>query len=356
MQSWLDLNHSNGLFILFVLIVLLSANLIEQHDRFVLAKSGIYTLDAYNKKICGRTLVEITESEFSRKIRPPETRRSFERSLSPSSYYNYYNSDIIHYKRRISAGYYALPGEFPWFAQVIHPVSSCGGIIIDSYYVLTAAHCCIQETEQSERSKPRYIKIYAGLTEIKQRKKAQKVLAESVCFSKSYNTSEIDDNRESSNLDVALIKLAEPLEYNNYVQPACLPPFEGGPIQDRYDCITAGFGDINKFRSADFLRALPVTKCERREDANYYSDESCYKTANPNWYPGDTCVGDSGGGLYCLKKEGGKKRYAVGLVSSGEEACSYDKITFTDYSDFELQHKNMKRLYDGSKDTLCWKF
>ena len=79
--------------------------------------------------------------------------------------------------------------------------------------------------------------------------------------------------------DIAMIKMKDPVEFSNYVQPACLP--EGQVPEHDEDCYVSGWG----YTSADAKRT-PIVVDETNEllygVVTVASHESCLKAGR--WY------------------------------------------------------------------------
>ena len=106
-------------------------------------------------------------------------------------------------------------GEFPWQAQLIafwDGVNNhlCGGTLISSKHVLTAAHCLFLPKEN--------ITVITGrlsISEYEQQQVTSKVAK--VIIHSDYNHPSIFNN------DIALLELVEPVPFNKNIEMACLP-------------------------------------------------------------------------------------------------------------------------------------
>jgi len=117
----------------------------------------------------------------------------------------------------IVGGSEAAPHSIPWqislgvqlFSVDLGP--QCGGSIISSQHAITAAHCVTS-------FKHKYYYIIAGAHSLEKKDPFEKrVKVEKVTIHPGYNDGDIAYN------DIALLKLSEPLEFNEAIQPICLP-------------------------------------------------------------------------------------------------------------------------------------
>ncbi|CAM4948204.1 unnamed protein product [Rotaria socialis] len=116
------------------------------------------------------------------------------------------------FSERILGGFEAVAHSWPW--QVLYEQSgTCGGTLIDENYVLTAAHCISTKD-------PSLITITAGihnrdLGDVDESSR-QKLQVAKIFVHPDWNADTVIN-------DIALLRLAEPANFNEYVQPACLP-------------------------------------------------------------------------------------------------------------------------------------
>jgi len=188
---------------------------------------------------------------------------------------------------RIVGGVDAGKNEFPW--QVALSLRSspgsfyCGGSLISSDTVLTAAHCA------SSRSRPY---IFIGDHD-KSKSDGEKVIrAKSVTRHPKYI-------RNSQDYDYAIIKLSEPVTFNNNVYPVCLP---SGTEHSNKDSIATGWGTLKAGgRTPDILQKVSVrtlTKAKCTDSSTIISSSSITDRMICAASPGkDACQGDSGGPL-----------------------------------------------------------
>ncbi|CAF3745911.1 unnamed protein product [Rotaria sp. Silwood1] len=110
--------------------------------------------------------------------------------------------------QRIVGGVEAIAHSWPWIVSLQSRDHFCGGTLIDNRHVLTAAHC-ISSTN---------FRVIAGLhrrTDVNgPRSQNRRVLR--VFVHEQYNS------RTEAN-DIALVRLAQPVQFNNYVSAICLP-------------------------------------------------------------------------------------------------------------------------------------
>ncbi|XP_018367822.1 PREDICTED: chymotrypsin-2-like, partial [Trachymyrmex cornetzi] len=108
----------------------------------------------------------------------------------------------------IVGGRRAYPGEIPYQVslQIGNNFHLCGGVIIDKYYVLTAAHCVFD-------AYPSEFLVIAGTTDL--RKPHSRHLVQSIFVHEGFGTSFTDD--------IALLRLQKPLKFSSRICPVDLP-------------------------------------------------------------------------------------------------------------------------------------
>ncbi|XP_059142661.1 serine protease svh-1-like [Physella acuta] len=199
---------------------------------------------------------------------------------------------------RVVGGTSAIYGSHPWQARVANSTSGllCGAVVINRFWLLTAAHCFY------DKPNPRVYKVWAGdhnsnnTDGWEQRRDIEEVILHE------------DYNHTSKNNDIALIRVSPALEYNPYVQPACLPE-SADSYQENVDCVISGWGNVNKTPSFGKVPAhYPDTL--RQAKVRIVNDAECLMLSNfqpetmvcaGNVSGGvDSCDGDSGGPLMCL--------------------------------------------------------
>uniref|UniRef100_K1QQC8 Tolloid-like protein 2 n=1 Tax=Magallana gigas TaxID=29159 RepID=K1QQC8_MAGGI len=174
---------------------------------------------------------------------------------------------------RIVGGKEATPGSWPWQASIVYGSFKdhmCGGTLISDQWVVTAGHC-FEEHDSHQ--------IVVGVS---------KVLVH-----------ERYDHDTTEN-DIALLKLANPVTLNDYVNIVCLPK---RTVSSGQHCYITGFGDTMGTCCRDVLKQaeIPIIDVTRCNSTRYTNGQ----VFNTNICAGldkggiDTCQGDSGGPLVC---------------------------------------------------------
>ena len=205
-------------------------------------------------------------------------------------------------------------GPIPWQAFWSYPSKPrCGGTILDSKTILSAAHC-IDDTFQEYK-----IKLVAGGIDRSNQEQVRKI-------DKILYNQEMPYSSDTLDNDIILMKLQEPLEFNFFVQPACLPnENEDPPAKTR--CLVSGWGTVSQRnpKYAEDLQWADVyisnqTRCKEvyknlKLNNQITSNMICADNAKGK----DACQGDSGGPLIC-----GQDGIPVltGIVSFGEGCAS----------------------------------
>ena len=184
----------------------------------------------------------------------------------------------------------------------------CGGTLISSTWVLTAAHC-VKGTAASS------IRIRAGVNKLSDSTQGQTVGVSSVTVHPSYSSA-------TNAADIALLKLSTAVS-NPYAAPAKLPSNAVESVLDvkgKY-AVVSGWGltqGNNNSSASDDLRevSIPITP----------NPTSCGGSSVPGnvicgeAYQGkDSCNGDSGGPL---AQTYNSTFYVLGIVSYGPAACT----------------------------------
>ncbi|CAG7826530.1 unnamed protein product [Allacma fusca] len=122
----------------------------------------------------------------------------------------------------------ATPGQFPWQVAIFQGTHrKCGGSIIDRRHVISAAHCFGDDHFPIPRS------IIAGGHDMSKEEPTWQ--NRSIC-----HISRHPNHTTSDMMDLVILVLSQPWEYNERVQPIRLAPADSD--QEGQVCTTSGWG------------------------------------------------------------------------------------------------------------------
>ncbi|XP_024144395.1 hepatocyte growth factor activator isoform X3 [Oryzias melastigma] len=215
---------------------------------------------------------------------------------------------------RILGGSSALPGSHPWMAAIyIGKSDFCGGSLISSCWIVSAAHCF--------NSNPLYhqVRVVLGQHYFNNTRFPSN-------YSRTFEVEKIIYPKHFSVFnptlhDIVLIKLKKQdgrcVRKSPFIRPICLPE-KNMPFPDGYCCTISGWGytqekarEYSPLQEAK-VRLIPHETCRKPEVYGNHvtSDMIC---AGLDCV--DACQGDSGGPLACAK---GDVSFLYGIISWGE--------------------------------------
>ncbi|OCT73465.1 chymotrypsin-like elastase family member 2A [Xenopus laevis] len=220
---------------------------------------------------------------------------------------------------RVVNGEDTVPHSWPWQVSLQYLYNgywyhTCGGSLVASNWVLTAAHCI---------SSSNTYRVQLGKHNLRQVESGQKTIN----VIKLINHSQWNPNRLSNGFDISLIKLEESVESTDTIQPACLPP-AGFILPHQFGCYVTGWGNLQTGGPApDKLQQglLLVVDHENCSQPDWWG-----RSVQTNMICGggdgiiSSCNGDSGGPLNCRNADGAWEVH--GVVSFGSSlGCNYPK-------------------------------
>ncbi|XP_026559466.1 ovochymase-1-like [Pseudonaja textilis] len=239
---------------------------------------------------------------------------------------------------RIVGGEEAVPYSWPWQASLqILDEYICGGAVLTRTWIVTAAHCLKKEGKYQD-----LWRVVVATHDIKEQdQSSQKRLVKQYIAHPDFNTSTLDS-------DIALVELTEPLEFNHYVHPVCLPE-QDEKIEPSRICVITGWGNQYEGKHFPFhrknilmsqndsypicqpwkyraqsskLHQLRVPILVSEECQKYFVNhpgvvnERMFCAGFPAEGGKDGCTGDSGGPLVCPTKD--SSYYTLnGIISWG---------------------------------------
>nr|NP_523947.2 nudel [Drosophila melanogaster]P98159.2 RecName: Full=Serine protease nudel; Flags: Precursor [Drosophila melanogaster]AAF50656.1 nudel [Drosophila melanogaster] len=229
---------------------------------------------------------------------------------------------------RIVGGSYTSALQWPFVVAIYRNGKfHCGGTIYSDRWIISAAHCVINYGKY-------FYEVRAGLLRRSSYSPATQIQPVShVVVHQAYE-------RRSMRNDLSLLRLLNPLQFNRWVKPICLPDkgrttvgddWIWGPVEHTL-CTVVGWGAIReKGPSSDPMRQVIVPirkKCTDPEDQA--SEDIC--AGDPDGGR-DACQGDSGGPLFCRSVSNPDEFYLAGVVSHGngcarpQEFGVYTRVT-----------------------------
>ncbi|XP_039890366.1 hyaluronan-binding protein 2 [Simochromis diagramma] len=218
---------------------------------------------------------------------------------------------------RIFGGLKVSPGAIPWQVSVqVKPTGSaqpfrhaCGGILIASCWVLTAAHCIEPNKD---------MQVLAGsLSVSKPDPGTQTIPVERTIRNPNYR-----ETNEAVYNDIGLLKLSGTPGFcaneTQFVKTACLP---NAPLPDGTECKISGWGatEQSNYGSSHLLEAnVLLINQEKCSDHSVYGNMLDNSMFCAGYLEGgvDSCQGDSGGPLTCMQNNA---NVVYGVVSWGDQ-------------------------------------
>uniref|UniRef100_A0A3Q2CS22 Transmembrane serine protease 3b n=1 Tax=Cyprinodon variegatus TaxID=28743 RepID=A0A3Q2CS22_CYPVA len=228
------------------------------------------------------------------------------------------------YNTRIVGGNTSKPGQFPWQVSLhFRSEHLCGGSIIASRWILTAAHCVVQCVFHPDSS---LWTVHVGLTE-QLIHGAHSLTVKRIVYHAQYQPKGLD-------YDIALMRLEEPLVFNGLVEPICLPNY-GEEFTEGTMCWISGWGATEEDgESSIVLRAarIPLISTKTCNQPEVYKGLISSWMICAGYLEGriDSCQGDSGGPLACedatVWKLVGATSWGIGCAERNKPGV-YTRIT-----------------------------
>lgn len=240
-------------------------------------------------------------------------------------------------QNRVVGGQPTELSQWPWQVLLADVSQSgdgsqyCGGTLISSSWVITAAHCTYNREMNT-------IMVVSGQDNIKQlTSTAQVRKLKRVIQHPGFQRSTVDN-------DISLLELEEPVTLSSVIRPICLPSrYVSYDFNGQIGVVTGwGTTSFGGKPSNNLLKVnLPIlstSNCKNNDKVGSKITSNMFCTYAPDK---DACQGDSGGPLNWVSKNTGRT-YLVGITSWGVGCASlntpgvYTKVT--NYIDWIQQY------------------
>uniref|UniRef100_A0A3P9CVM3 Elastase-1 n=1 Tax=Maylandia zebra TaxID=106582 RepID=A0A3P9CVM3_9CICH len=229
---------------------------------------------------------------------------------------------------RVIGGSNAQPNTWKWQVSVQYDqfydgsfYHMCGGSVVDSFHIMTAAHCILSQ----------YRVVVGEYDLYKLEGSEQFIHVEKITVHPGWN----GDLRYGN--DIALLRLAGPIYDSGYVAIANLP-YPDQTLPHGFTCYITGWGLVDYGGSPAILQVAPInvvehSVCSQPEWWGSIALETMVCAGGDGIIAG--CQGDSGGPLNCFTDGAWRVHGVVSYGPSGMCNQVFKPTVFTRVSSFE---------------------
>ncbi|XP_041758553.1 trypsin-3 [Coregonus clupeaformis] len=213
---------------------------------------------------------------------------------------------------KIVGGYECRKNSAPYQVSLQSGYHFCGGSLISSTWVVSAAHC--YKSRIQVRLGEHNIAINEGTEQF--------IDSVKVIMHPSYNSRNLDN-------DIMLIKLSKPASLNSYVSTVALP---SSCASSGTRCLVSGWGNLSGSSSnyPDTLRCLDLPILSSSSCNSAYPGQITSNMFCAGFMEGgkDSCQGDSGGPVVCNGQLQGVVSWGYGCAQRNKpgvytKVCNY---------------------------------
>uniref|UniRef100_A0A8D0GC19 Peptidase S1 domain-containing protein n=1 Tax=Sphenodon punctatus TaxID=8508 RepID=A0A8D0GC19_SPHPU len=213
---------------------------------------------------------------------------------------------------KIVGGYTCGKNSVPYQVSLNSGYHFCGGSLINSQWVVSAAHCYKSR-----------IQVRLGEHSLSSNEGTEQFISSSkVIRHQSYSSQSLDN-------DIMLIKLANPATLNSYVRTVSLP---SSCASTGTQCLISGWGNTlsNGVSNPDKLQCLSSPVLSSSQCSSAYPGQITKNMICVGYLEGgkDSCQGDSGGPVVCNGALQGTVSWGIGCAQRGypgvyTKVCNY---------------------------------
>ncbi|CAL4127552.1 unnamed protein product, partial [Meganyctiphanes norvegica] len=243
---------------------------------------------------------------------------------------------VTNERNRITGGAEVSPNlKYPWQVGLwVHDRDvNCGGSIINSRWVLTAAHCIVDYKICQIKFRPSQVKVMVGEHNWKTTSEDHHLVTKKYSIKKWVThdfyikvCQNFDNDLDDYNrYDVALIELRESISFDDTIRPVCLRSRDRNQYAGATATVT-GWGATSTSHESDYLKYASVVilknsnfLCNRH--AKMSPEKLCARRKT-----GAACQGDSGGPLVVVDQN--NRHVQVGVVSYQWDPKCYEPTVY----------------------------